>query len=155
MDQPFPPLWRGLRVDGSLRTCGGGELRFSWQVYSFRKPSALKEAHFYRQSNVRICWRAKNPPKSTIQDKVEWEGCRKSRRRSRDTYTESYITKDTSIRRNRSSGAEEDLGAVLKLEENAVIWHAPALPSEVLQHHRSVSRLFLLHKMSTRFHIVR
>jgi len=28
-----------------------------------------------------------------------WEGCRESRRYSRDTYRESYITKYTSIRR--------------------------------------------------------
>ena len=32
-----------------------------------------------------------------------WEGCRKSRRCSRDTYPESYITKYTSIRRSTYS----------------------------------------------------
>ena len=30
---------------------------------------------------------------------ADWEGCRESRRCSRDTYSESYITKYTSIRR--------------------------------------------------------
>ena len=32
-----------------------------------------------------------------------WEGCRESRRCSRDTYPESYITKYTSIRREQTS----------------------------------------------------
>jgi len=30
--------------------------------------------------------------------RIVWEGCRESRRYSRDTYPESYITKYTSIR---------------------------------------------------------
>jgi len=38
-----------------------------------------------------------------------WEGCRESRRCSRDTYPESYITKYTSIRRLNSPGAPKRL----------------------------------------------
>ena len=33
-----------------------------------------------------------------------WEGCRESRRCSRDTYPESYVTKYTSIRRSNHVG---------------------------------------------------
>jgi len=47
---------------------------------------------FHSVGNVtRLCWQF---------DEL-WEGCRESRRCSRDTYPESYISKNTSIRRKQ------------------------------------------------------
>jgi len=60
-----------------------------------------KEGNFKCRSSVAtwVCTRACSRP-TEIRTFQPWEGCRESRRCSRDTHPESYITKYTSIRKN-------------------------------------------------------
>ena len=74
-----------------------------------------------------------------------WEGYRETRRCSRDTYAESYITKYTSIRRLKSNEEQTDRGANtlqhLVVNSTYVPWSDPSL---VLRYysHISVKQLF-------------
>ena len=65
-----------------------------------------------------------------------WEGCRESRRCSRDTYPESYTTKYTSIRRLHRWGAAIDRGADVLSRRARNLFSIAALS-------RSLSRLSL------------
>jgi len=87
----------GIRFSGfSFRVLGR---EFAVERLRLRESGALQVSHKQLQSPFHTKKRKGDSDSHQVSWFRVWEGCRESRRCSRNTYPESYITQYTSIRR--------------------------------------------------------